>query len=62
MIDMARNVLLMRRERWSSGLIAEFRVKTPNSQPVAITAGPDKNLWFVEYSGNQIGQITTSLW
>ena len=38
----------------------KFAVPTPNSQPEEITAGPDGNLWFTEFSGNQIGRITTA--
>ena len=30
----------------------------PQSGPVGITAGPDGNLWFTEFSGNRIGRIT----
>src|SRR5207248_2461200 len=29
-----------------------------NSHPHGITAGPDGNLWFTQYNGNQIGRIT----
>src|SRR5271165_790374 len=38
------------------GAISE--VALPNSGPVGITAGPDGNLWFTEFSGNKIGRIT----
>jgi sugar lactone lactonase YvrE len=31
---------------------------TPNSVPVAITAGPDGNLWFTQHGSNQVGRIT----
>src|SRR5205823_2068604 len=31
-----------------------------NSQPYSIAAGPDGNVWFVEYAGNKIGRITPS--
>jgi streptogramin lyase len=34
------------------GLTAQYSV------PRGITAGPDGNLWFAEYSGNQIGKVT----
>jgi streptogramin lyase len=30
----------------------------PNSGPQGITAGPDGNLWFTEFSGNKVGKIT----
>jgi virginiamycin B lyase len=29
-----------------------------NSDPEGITAGPDGNLWFTEFTGNRIGRIT----
>ncbi|MGB7758548.1 MAG: LamG-like jellyroll fold domain-containing protein [Bryobacteraceae bacterium] len=38
--------------------INEFPVPTSFSYPPAITAGPDGNLWFTEYYGNNIGRIT----
>jgi len=40
----------------SSPGITEFPV--PNSDPSAITVGPDGNLWFAEVSGNNVGKIT----
>jgi streptogramin lyase len=57
---------------WATGLlitgsivIAQSPVFTEyplplNSAPFGITAGPDGNLWFTEYSGNKIGKITTA--
>jgi virginiamycin B lyase len=44
----------------TSGCINEFRVPTPSSLPVDITAGPDGALWFAEEFGNKIGRMTTS--
>ena len=38
--------------------ITEFPVPTAGSGPSGIAAGPDGNLWFTEYNGNQIGRIT----
>lgn len=38
--------------------IAEFTVPTANTGPLAITAGPDGNVWFVENLANSIGRIT----
>ena len=35
-------------------------IPTAGSYPHDITAGPDGNLWFTEYSGNKIGRITTA--
>jgi streptogramin lyase len=37
------------------GSITEF---SPASLPRGITAGPDGNLWFTEYSGNKIGRLS----
>src|SRR6266550_7988578 len=41
-----------------SQTVTEFLIPTAGSVPMAITAGPDGNLWFTESSGNQIGRIT----
>ena len=35
-------------------------IPTANSQPFAITTGPDDALWFTEYAGNKVGRITTA--
>ena len=40
--------------------ITEFPAPTSGSSPYDITAGPDGNLWFTEWSGNKIGRITPS--
>ena len=40
--------------------IVEFAVPTASSAPIAITAGPDGNLWFTEEAGNKIGRISPS--
>ena len=40
--------------------ITEFPIPTANTDPVGITAGPDGNLWFTEFSVGKIGRITTS--
>ncbi len=40
--------------------ITEFSIPTNNSQPNGITSGPDDDVWFTEYYGNKIGQITPS--
>ena len=40
-------------------IITEFSVlPTSSSQPHGITAGPDGNVWFAEFTGNKIGKIT----
>lgn len=56
-----------------AGVITEFSVQAPKSateeangsqslakesSPIDITSGPDGNLWFTEYRGNQIGKIS----
>lgn len=38
----------------------EVPVPTPSAFPAFIAAGPDKNLWFTEFSGNQIGRLAPS--
>jgi streptogramin lyase len=38
--------------------ITAFSVPTLHSEPYAIAAGPDGNLWFLEMVTNQIGRIT----
>ncbi len=40
------------------GTIKEFAVPTAGSLPYGICVGPDGNLWFTEYEGDQIGRIT----
>ena len=36
----------------------EFDLPNPDSQPVFIKVGPDKNVWFSEFRGNRIGRMT----
>ncbi len=43
-----------------SGVLTEFAIPTPNSQPTDITVGPDGKLWFSEAATNQLARITTS--
>lgn len=40
----------------TKGHITEFSVPTPQSNPNAITAGLDGNIWFTERAGNKIGR------
>src|SRR5450755_1942513 len=40
--------------------IVEYSIPTVTSNAIAITAGPDGNLWFAEERGNKIGRIATS--
>jgi streptogramin lyase len=42
----------------TAGVITEFPIPTPSSTPIGITAGPDGNLWFNEFNGNNIGRIS----
>ncbi len=41
-----------------AGTIVEFPIPTARSGPVGITAGPDGNLWFTEFDGDNIGRVT----
>jgi parallel beta-helix repeat protein len=41
-----------------TGSITEFPIPTVGSEPIGIAAGPDGNLWFTEFVGNNIGQIS----
>lgn len=40
------------------GTVTKLRVQTKDSAPVGSTAGPDGNIWFTEYNGYDVGQIT----
>src|SRR5436305_10880648 len=40
------------------GALTEFTIPTANSNPEAIAAGPDGNLWFAERNANQVGRVT----
>jgi len=40
----------------TAGVITEFHI--PSISPRCITSGPDGNLWFTLWDGNQIGRIT----
>jgi serine/threonine protein kinase len=42
------------------GIITEFPIPTSQGTSVAITTGPDGNLWFTEPDGDKIGRISTS--
>jgi len=43
-----------------AGAITEYDIPTANSGPIAITTGPDGNLWFTENNAGAIGKITTA--
>ena len=34
------------------------QILASDSSPIGITAGPDGNLWFTEFTGNKVGKIT----
>ena len=42
----------------TEGAITEFPIPTHQSGPIAITTGPDGNLWFTQEVANQIGRVT----
>ena len=42
----------------TAGIIKEYSVPTGHSDPKAMTLGPDRNYWFVEYDANKIGRMT----
>jgi streptogramin lyase len=42
------------------GITTEFLISKSKLDPDRITVGPDRNLWFTEFSGDRIGRITTS--
>jgi virginiamycin B lyase len=42
----------------ATNAITEFALPNANSGPTFITAGPDGNVWFTEYSGNKVSRIT----
>jgi streptogramin lyase len=44
----------------SGTLLAEYDVGGVGSFPFGITAGPDGNLWVVEFGGNNVARVTTS--
>jgi streptogramin lyase len=44
----------------AAGTVTEFPVPTSASTPNGIIAGADGNLWFTEYTANNIGRITPS--
>jgi virginiamycin B lyase len=45
--------------RAAAQLIQEFPLGS-STDPIAITAGPDGNLWFTKQGSNSIGRITTA--
>ena len=42
------------------GKFVDHSVRRPDSEPERITLGPDRRLWFTEYSGNRIGAMTSA--
>jgi hypothetical protein len=49
----------IRRIATSGMFLSDYMIPTLESRPDALTVGPDKTIWFIEYSGSKIGQITT---
>ena len=41
-----------------AGVITEFDIPTPDSQPRATALGRDGNVWFGEFAGGKIGRVT----
>ncbi len=41
-----------------AGRIAEVPIPTPNSQPIGVTLGADRAIWFAESTGNKIGRLS----
>jgi virginiamycin B lyase len=44
----------------TAGVITEFPLPGPTSQPYDIVTGPDGALWFTEFNSNKLGRITTA--
>ena len=44
---------------FAAATINEYTLPTANSHPHSIVTGSDGNLWFTEYTNNEIGKITT---
>jgi len=44
----------------TGGVVTEFAIPTPGSQPIGLTLGGDNNLWFTETASNKIGRIVPS--
>ncbi len=40
------------------GVVSQFSIPTPDSQPDSITVGPDGALWFSEQGAHKVGSIT----
>jgi virginiamycin B lyase len=43
-----------------AGKINFFSIKNDATQPTALTPGPNKTMWFLEWAGNNVGFITTT--
>jgi streptogramin lyase len=41
-----------------AGVVTEYEIPTPNSQPRATALSRDGNVWFGEFAGGKIGRIT----
>ena len=45
----------------TTGTITEYPIPTALSWPRGIAAGPHGNLWFTEFEGNKIGEISAGI-
>src|SRR5438132_1860529 len=43
-----------------NGVVTEYPIPTPNALPAGLALGNDGNIWFSDYSNNQIGQLVVS--
>jgi streptogramin lyase len=43
-----------------AGVVTEFTIPTPGTNPQYIVSGPDNALWFTQTGTNQIGRMTTA--
>jgi len=44
----------------TTGKINFFPINNNDTQPTALTLGPNKTMWFIEWMGNNVGFITTT--
>jgi streptogramin lyase len=40
-----------------TGAISEYAIPSSGSQPLAVTVGPDQNIWFTERGTGKIGKL-----
>jgi len=56
-----RNASKIGQFKLSNNTFTEILTPTSNSQPVSLLAGPDGNIYFTEFTGGKIGQITNTM-